>query len=146
VEDIAAANAAAFDEVWRAREGEWASGRLAGREMIGLVWRRALAACGCDDAGLLDELVTEHLRLDGIHARLFDDVRPTIDRLRSSGLRFALITNGASDTQRMRLSTLGMADWFDVVVISAEVRSGTSATTWRRTSPGRSVRGTRRCG
>jgi HAD superfamily hydrolase (TIGR01549 family) len=43
------------------------------------------------------------------------------DQLRAAGVRLALITNGASDTQRARLASLRMDEWFDVVVISGEV-------------------------
>lgn len=118
---VADANAAAWSGHWPHVEAGLALGSPTGGEMIREVWRRALASCGCEDAAVLDDVVSEHLRLDRENARLFDDVAPTVDALRSEGHRLALITNGASDVQRARLAALGMEGWFDVVVISAEV-------------------------
>ena len=53
--------------------------------------------------------------------RLFDDVADLFTQLRRSGIPVALITNGASDTQREKLSALGIKDWFNAVVISGEL-------------------------
>ena len=118
---VVAANAAAFSARWATAEAELAVGTLTGQAMIREVWGAALASCDCDDAALLEELLAEHVRLDERNARLYDDVLPAVATLRDAGIRLAVITNGASDTQRARLSSLGIVDWFDEVVISAEV-------------------------
>jgi putative hydrolase of the HAD superfamily len=118
---VAKENATAFADYWPRIEQGWALGSRTGEQMIREVWRRALASCGCDDPEILDDLIVEHLRLDRANARLFDDVRPAIDELRAGGVRLALITNGASDTQRTRLASLGIDEWFDIVVISSEI-------------------------
>jgi putative hydrolase of the HAD superfamily len=52
--------------------------------------------------------------------RLFDDVKELLDLLKPR-FRLALITNGASDTQRGALRVLGIEAVFDAVVISGEV-------------------------
>jgi len=52
---------------------------------------------------------------------LFDDVHALFVWLTTANVPLALITNGASDTQRNKLHVLGIADWFDAIVISGEV-------------------------
>jgi putative hydrolase of the HAD superfamily len=118
---VASANGEAWTAYWAANEDGFARGSPTGAELRRDVWRQALANCGCDDAALLDEVLAEHVRLDDAGARLFEDVAPAVDALRGAGIRLALITNGASDTQRARLESLGIGSWFEVVVISAEV-------------------------
>lgn len=121
VATIAKANAEVFASYWPLVEEGWALGSSTGEQVIREVWRRVLVSCGCDSPQLLEDLIGEHLRLDAENARLFDDVHPVVEALRSSGIGLALITNGAADTQRSRLACLGMEEWFDVVVISGEL-------------------------
>ncbi|MER7078450.1 HAD family hydrolase [Saccharopolyspora kobensis] len=52
---------------------------------------------------------------------LFDDARPCLDWMRDSGLRLAVITNAPSVYQRKKIAAVGLADAFDVLVISGEV-------------------------
>ena len=121
VETVADANAAAFGGYWPEVEARLALGSMTGGEMIREVWRRVLATCGCEDGEVLDDVIAEHLRLDGTNARPFPDVAPVLGALRSAGVPLALITNGSADTQRARLRTLGIEDHFAATVISAEV-------------------------
>nr|WP_246781504.1 HAD family hydrolase [Rhodoblastus sphagnicola] len=51
--------------------------------------------------------------------RLFEDVRPCLAAL--SGLRLGLVTNGDGAVQRRKIEALGLAEFFDAVVISGEV-------------------------
>lgn len=51
---------------------------------------------------------------------LYDDVRPVLDDLRAAGYRLGVITNNESVHQRRKLATVGLADYFDAVVISGE--------------------------
>ncbi|MHB8467268.1 MAG: HAD family hydrolase [Acidimicrobiales bacterium] len=118
---IAAANAEVWAEYWPTAESGWALGSPTGAELRLDVWRRALARCGCADESVLAAIVEEHERLDAAAVHLFDDVGVTIDLLRGAGMGIGLVTNGASDTQRSRLKNLGIEDWFDAIVISAEV-------------------------
>ena len=58
--------------------------------------------------------VVEHVvAADGVEA---------VGRLRGRGVKVALLSNGASATQRGKLERLGLAEAFDEVVISGEVR------------------------
>jgi putative hydrolase of the HAD superfamily len=62
-----------------------------------------------------------HLQLGRATYRLFDDVQEIFALVRKAGVPLALITNGASDTQRDKLRALGIQHWFDAVVVSGEV-------------------------
>jgi len=111
-------------EVWRLYwpevEDEWTLGGLDGTSVSREAWRRTLASCGCDDeslAGLAQETHGRHAR--GTY-RLFDDAVELLTLLEGR-LPLALITNGASDTQRDKLRVLGIEDQFHAVVISGEV-------------------------
>lgn len=72
-----------------------------------------------------DELVTEleHRRLVEMNAAwaLFDDVLPCLDWLRAAGLKLAAVTNASGEHQRAKLRTLGIARFFDAVVIAGEL-------------------------
>jgi len=52
---------------------------------------------------------------------LYDDVWPTIKRLRSLGLQIAILTNGPSDGQRRKLKACGLGDAVDHVAIGEEI-------------------------
>lgn len=52
---------------------------------------------------------------------LFDDVLPALSGLKKSGIRTALITNGDCESQRAKLERAGITDFFEPVVISAEI-------------------------
>jgi putative hydrolase of the HAD superfamily len=62
-----------------------------------------------------------HLQLASENHRLFDDVEGLFADARQAGVPLALITNGASDTQRDKLNVLGIEPRFAAVVVSAEV-------------------------
>ena len=49
---------------------------------------------------------------------LFPDVVPTLSRLRTSGLKLGLITNGSSRMQRRKLECLALSAMFDTILIS----------------------------
>lgn len=52
--------------------------------------------------------------------RLYDDARPTLERLRRDGLRLAILTNGPADGQRRKLAATGLGDAVDHVAIGEE--------------------------
>jgi len=52
---------------------------------------------------------------------LFDDVHSVLQRLRASGIRTAILTNGPSDGQRRKLLATGLADRVDHVAIGEEI-------------------------
>jgi putative hydrolase of the HAD superfamily len=53
--------------------------------------------------------------------RLFDDVVPCLDWLRTAGVRLAAVTNASGAHQRAKLADLGLARFFDHVAIAGEV-------------------------
>lgn len=56
--------------------------------------------------------------------KLFDDAVETLETLRESGYRLALLTNGPAEMQRWKLGRFPIADHFDVVVIEGEFGYG----------------------
>lgn len=56
----------------------------------------------------------------GAHGELYPDAADVLSAL-ASRASLGLITNGLSDVQRSRLSRLGIADYFDAIVVSSEV-------------------------
>jgi putative hydrolase of the HAD superfamily len=79
------------------------------------------------DLGALldDDLVAdlERLRSTRLRAawRLYDDTLPCLDWLRAAGVRLAAVTNASGDHQRIKLEKLGIARFFDTVVIAGEL-------------------------
>ncbi|GGM36559.1 haloacid dehalogenase [Longimycelium tulufanense] len=53
--------------------------------------------------------------------RLYPDTLPCLEWLRSAGVRVAAITNASGAHQRAKLSMLGIAEFFDEVVIAGEL-------------------------
>jgi putative hydrolase of the HAD superfamily len=53
--------------------------------------------------------------------QLFDDAYPCLDWLHASGLKLAAVTNASGSHQRTKLSDLGIARFFDTVVIAGEL-------------------------
>jgi putative hydrolase of the HAD superfamily len=51
---------------------------------------------------------------------LFDDVRPTVERLRSGGLKLGIVTNGYAAMQSRKIDHHGLASMMDFVLISEE--------------------------
>ena len=113
-------------EVWRSYwpevESHWTVGTLDGASVSLEAWRRTLRACGCGDDSVARLALQTHGQYERESQRLFDDVHDVIETLRGANVPLALITNGASDTQRGKLRVLGIEPWFDAIVISGEVR------------------------
>jgi putative hydrolase of the HAD superfamily len=100
-------------------ETAWTVGGLSGIEVSLEAWRRALHACGCDDESLVHFAQRTHHKYARGGLRLFDDVTEMFISLPSE-LPLALITNGASDTQRGNLLHLGLEHHFEAIVVSGE--------------------------
>ena len=115
------ANSHVWQQYWPEVEARWTLGSLTGASLSLEAWRRTLHACGCTDEAVAKFAAKIHGQLAREALRLFDDVRQFMEVLRRAQLRSALITNGASDTQREKLSALGIEKWFHVVVISGEI-------------------------
>jgi FMN phosphatase YigB (HAD superfamily) len=112
-------------DVWRAYwpevERRWTLGQL-GDEAVGLeAWRRALRACGCYEENLVHKARQAHRRRTRELTRVFEDVQYLFDWLSGGYLPLAVVTNGASGSQREGLRILGNERRFSTVVISGEV-------------------------
>lgn len=53
--------------------------------------------------------------------RLFSDVVPCLEWLRAAGVPIAAVTNASGHHQRVKLASLGLAEYFDQVLIAGEV-------------------------
>src|SRR5712691_5621986 len=114
------ANGDVFRRYWPEVADKWTLGVLNGTEVSLEVWRRTLRACGWNDdstARLARETYSQYRRES---LRLFEDVDATISLLQSH-FSLALVTNGASDTQRENVRVLDIERRFGAVVISGEV-------------------------
>jgi HAD superfamily hydrolase (TIGR01549 family) len=117
---LLAANAEVWQQYWPEVADRWTLGVLDGASVSLEAWRRTLRVCGRNDDSIA-RLATEtysHYRRESL--RLFDDVHELITLLQPR-FSLALITNGASDTQRENLRVLDIEQWFAAVVISGEV-------------------------
>jgi putative hydrolase of the HAD superfamily len=86
-------------------------------------WGRALGAQGVRDAALAAELAARYAgERDARHVP-FDDAAPALTALRERGNPLAVVTNGASRSQRRKLEAAGLASLVDEVVVSGEVGS-----------------------
>jgi putative hydrolase of the HAD superfamily len=113
------ANGEVWQRYWPQVADKWTLGVLDGINVSLEDWRRTLRACGCNDdsmARLARETYSQYRRES---LRLFDDVHELIAVLQSR-FSLALVTNGASDTQRENLRVLDIEQWFGAVVISGE--------------------------
>jgi putative hydrolase of the HAD superfamily len=106
---------------WPTVEDSWRLGVLDGATVSLEAWRRTLRACGCADECLVRLARDTHWRHARETTRLFDDAGDLLSWLAGIGLPLALITNGASDTQRQALRSLGIEQQFGAIVISGEV-------------------------
>lgn len=87
------------------------------------VWRDSLAACGVDDHALAAELVDAYRSARRAGELVDPQAAAVLDDL-GRDHRCALVTNGAPDVQREKLSRTTLAQYFGAIVISAEVGFG----------------------
>ena len=119
-DDLVVANSAAWQEAWPEVEDEYLVGEDAGRSIVEDAWRGTLQRCGILDAGVLAAAVDAWAEEERRSFRLYPDVLPALDRLRSVHARIGMVTNGASAVQRTKLEATGLIDAFDPLVISSE--------------------------
>lgn len=84
-------------------------------------WEDTLRNCGLS-TDLGEELAHVYLQERRSRYRLYDDVPAALDRL-SRDYRLVMVTNGMSDLQREKVAAVGLAKWFDRIVVSGEIRS-----------------------
>lgn len=117
------------DDMWAAwqRTTDEHVARVVAGEMDFDTMRRARTKAFLADLGaLLDDdviSVLEDRRLAEMSCawELFADVIPCLDWLRAAGLRMAAVTNASGSQQRAKLHKLGIARFFDAIVIAGEL-------------------------
>ena len=67
---------------------------------------------------LADRLLRHFWESYGRHCELSDDTSTTLETLRRNGKKLGVITNGATGWQQQKLECLGLASFFDTVLIS----------------------------
>jgi putative hydrolase of the HAD superfamily len=87
------------------------------------VWRGALAAVGIDDGPLAAEMERTYVTVRRSRESIGPDAAAVLADV-ATDHRLAVVTNGASDVQREKLSRTPFADVFDTVVVSSEVAAG----------------------
>jgi putative hydrolase of the HAD superfamily len=87
------------------------------------VWSRALAAAGIQDESLVDGVAYAY-RVARRKIQLVDPDAETVVRDLARDHRLALVTNGAPDVQREKLSQTALVSSFAVVNISGEIGFG----------------------
>jgi len=103
----------AYAQLWVAVQ----TGRAAKTE----AFAQTLRACGVQpSASLVRALVDRDRELAFASARLYDDAIPFLDRLRSAGIKIAIVSN-CSEHTRPLLTELGVIELADAVILSCEV-------------------------
>lgn len=86
--------------------------------------RRGLARLGIADTALADRIADSFTELRRAEYRLYPDAHATVDALRQAGVKLALVTNGAAETQREKIVRFELAHRFDHIQIEGEFGMG----------------------
>ena len=86
--------------------------------------RRALARLGYDNEALADRIADAFTEMRRQEYRLYPDAHATVDALRQAGVKLALVTNGASATQRDKIVRFDLGHRFDHIQIEGEFGLG----------------------
>ena len=114
------ANRTVFSTYGPERLDAWTLGGLSGTELTLEAWRRTLQVCGNHDDALARFAARTHLRFAWDSYRPFSDVAGLIAAVQRASVPIALVTNGAADTQRNKIESMGIADLFSAYSISGE--------------------------
>ena len=118
---LAEANKRVWESFWPQVGNDFMLGAIDGVSVSLEAWRRTLQACGCRDESVAQYAARALGRLGRETYRLFDDALELLTAAKKAHVPLALITNGASDTQRDKIRALCIEGWFDSIVISGEV-------------------------
>lgn len=119
-EDLFVANGQVWRGYWPGVERDWTVGVRSGAQVTEEGWRRTLRTVGCHDEAIVRLALEAHSHYARLTFRPFDDARQLIGSLKHR-VRLALITNGAADSQREKLSAIGMQSDFEATAISGEL-------------------------
>jgi putative hydrolase of the HAD superfamily len=94
--------------------------RLARREVVGV----ALNGLGIRDTEIVNDLADRYSDRHDELIHLYPNTLPTLDALKSAGVRLSLITNGSAKGQRAKLARFGLTDYFEHILIDQELGFG----------------------
>jgi putative hydrolase of the HAD superfamily len=121
---IAAAIEAASAELWSdpARHKYWRHRTTAARRRIVATALAGLAAAGhpVPPTAIGDALADAYNALHDEELSLFPEAHDILDRLKVSGVKLALITNGAAEPQRAKVVRFALEHRFDHIQIEGE--------------------------
>ncbi|HYR66411.1 MAG TPA: HAD family hydrolase, partial [Reyranella sp.] len=86
--------------------------------------RRGLERLGKADEALADRIADAFTEMRRNEYRLYPDAHATIDALRQTGVKLALVTNGAAETQRAKIVRFELGHRFDHIQIEGEFGQG----------------------
>ncbi len=102
----------------------WARQSTGGRNDSGsaarAIFTATLAQIGIDDLDVAERLTERYRALRFAEMRLFPGAIDTLAQLRRHGIRLALVTNGSTESQRMKIERFGLAPYFDYILIGSE--------------------------
>jgi len=120
----------AYVSIERVREWYWSDperhrvGRLDLAAARRAVAHLALKDVGLDDEALAGKIGDTYHELRDAGLQPFDDAIDTVEWLRASGCRLALLTNGSAQMQRSKIVRFALAGHFDTILIEGEVGFG----------------------
>jgi putative hydrolase of the HAD superfamily len=86
--------------------------------------RRGLGRLGITDEALADRIGDAFTEMRRSEYRLYPDAHATVDALREAGVKLALVTNGAGETQRDKIVRFELTHRFDHIQIEGEFGLG----------------------
>ncbi|MBV8188470.1 MAG: HAD family hydrolase [Alphaproteobacteria bacterium] len=86
--------------------------------------RRGLARLGVADEVLADRIADAFTEMRRAEYRLYPDAHATVDALRRAGVKLALVTNGAAETQREKIVRFELTHRFEHIQIEGEFGMG----------------------
>ncbi len=89
-----------------------------------LVVRQAFARLAKPDDALADRIGDAFTEMRRQEYKLYPDAHDTLDRLRATGVRLALVTNGPAETQRAKVARFDLERRFDHIQIEGEFGKG----------------------
>lgn len=121
---------ALLDSISRVRDWYWSDpdrhreGRLDLRASRRRIVQQALQCLGVDHPGLVREIAESYRDIRDASVRSFPGAIETLDQLRASGVKLALITNGGAEGQRAKIERFDLERRFDHIQIEGEAGFG----------------------
>ena len=121
-----------FDALIEARDGFWDNDRQARQGRLDLlaarrtIFTRALSSLGVasPESGLIDTMARRYTVLRDEAVTPFRGALAALERLRGSGVKLALLTNGSSEKQWAKIRQFGLAGFFDHIQVEGDLGSG----------------------